>query len=305
MFRPRKRKFTPNESNNLSSIDFSAKDEVEWMLNTLEKSANNPYFASLVLIASAELGDQYLYSQTLENMRDMLTNFDKNTFLFPENYPEEMQNSSFMAWMWGRIGLAAKSMDDQQTVTESIKKLHEILEKEIAPPNLAFSTWAWGSLAALEYNLGIVVAEGFTDSLIERCAEHPTPKDLAETIWALVLNLSAAASFNDRDRYDKIKRKITLLTQNESISAGIISGLSSSIESTDYPAWALAKVCLAATMMHDDPLYNEINGSTTMDALIQEAQANAQIAEYSLAVIETTLAESEQNDLQHHHVSKL
>ena len=318
MFYKRKIKFTPNEPHTLYDLNFDEKSEVEWMLKSLEEVADDPYLVSTILIASAELGDRHMYEQSLGKLFNMIDYLSKNESFDPDNgiqldpdkFTEDMRGSSFMAWMWAQVGVAAKSMDDKPTLATARKKLNEILLAEIQPTDLIRSTFAWGCLAALDrtdYLRSIAIAEGFAKDLVHQHKEDPSPKNLSKAIWALVINLSAAASFNDFSRYEQIKSTIASLEDNESVVATLINGIPTEIGSSNNCGWALAKVQLAAAMMHDEMLYHEVGSPSTLDAVLQTAQVSGQIGEYVLGVLENKLAEIEQGELQErsHFSSKL
>src|SRR6185312_11059639 len=104
------------------------------------------------------------------------------------------------------------------------------------------------------------------------------------------LNIQAAARAHDRATYEAIKTKIT---GNETVSTALAHGLSHTAASNDYPAWALAKVRLAAATIGDEALFLALKAP--VEASIAEAKAittNGAKAEYSFAVLDNKLAES-------------
>lgn len=283
--------------NNPKGISFSERSDVETKTDVLAKSsANNPYLASLPLMASAGLGDEKRYAQAREQMLEALNKDLKD-------YPQEwMQNNSFKAWMLGRVLLAAKQMDDLKTVESAQNNLSKLLEEKITEKdNDAFFVWAWGYRAALnkkEYEIANKkMMEGaikLTHKFIQKPSDHSL---LSDALWAWTMNLAAAANANDEATYKKIKEFILALTDKKSVADALESGLLRTEKSNDYPAWALAKVRLAAGIMQDKVLYkdtNEILSNSTQAARKAENAA----AEYVLATIDAQLAVLAGKELQ-------
>jgi hypothetical protein len=159
--------------------------------------------------------------------------------------------------------------------------------------NFAFSTWAMGYQAAggkrayessrskMLANTEIL-AKQFTDCLTNHTAQ-------SDALWAMVMNLTAAASVQNKDDFDKIKNQIMTLGKTSSVTEALKQGLIRTAQSNDYPAWALAKIQLAAAILPDVSLYHEI--SPVVEASIEGARLKENnAAEYVLAVLDNTLA---------------
>lgn len=255
---------------------------LETTIDELAKSATNLYTASLPLIASAELGDAKRYQFSRKQMLEYLSNFTS----YRDEFPEWMCNASFKAWMWGRVLLAANKMDDKLTVLEAKSSLIDLLENPLTEhTNPAFLAWAWGYRAALnleEYqHCREKMLEG-AKSLNETYLASKSQANLANALWAWIMNSCASANVSDQETYEIIKKEFIVLTNCKTVAAALENGLLRTAESNDYPAWALAKMCLAASTMNDVELYNELNSS--LAASIDTAKQNKQQAEYMLAI---------------------
>lgn len=104
---------------------------------------------------------------------------------------------------------------------------------------------------------------------------------LSNALWAWVMDLSAASAKNYTD-YKSIKMSILQLAGKKSIAEALETGLLRTADSNDYPAWALAKVRLAAAIMQDWKLYDELTPVVT--ASTEAAKSADAKAEYALAM---------------------
>jgi len=278
---------------NLAGVSFNERAEVEGIVDDLEKSAADPYAASLPLIASAELGDANRYSLSLSKMLVLLVQLNKT----PDAFPEWMRNNSFKAWMWGRVLLAADAVNDVPAVIKSKRKLAVLLNSGMTKDdNLAFFAWAEGYLATLNNHTYLVSQQKMTKDAIELTNEYsikPTHAALSNALWAWVMALPASANAQKIDPYNQTKKQMTSLTFTQSVVDAIQTGLLRTADSNDYPAWALAKVRVAAAVMHDEDLYQQINGALT-SSLADAKKAGAK-AEYALGVLENQLAMLQMN----------
>jgi hypothetical protein len=273
---------------NLENITFTEKSHVESIIDELLDSSHDPYAASLPLIASAEIGDRKRYELAREKMRNSLESLDQH----PENAPQWMQNNSFKAWMWGRMLLAADSVNDANTVIKSQARLQALLkENSTTNDNFAFFTWAWGYRAAYDKKEYDISKKRMLDdalrltTIFNESNEHGA---LSDALWAWVMNLQAAAYAGDQSSYKWIKEQMKLITRTESVSLALEKGLLRTTESNDYPAWAMAKVRCAAIIAGDKELYREIE-STVISSINSAQKANA-MAEYVLSVLDNQLA---------------
>lgn len=273
---------TTSSIKNMQANEFSERVDIGKIIDELLHISKDPYTASLPLIASAELGDTQRYEKTLQNMDQQL----KKNFA---DIPEWMRNTSFQAWMWGRILLAADSMHDNKTSEQAIKTITILLKKQA---NLAFSTWAWGYLAALniqEYNFCKEKMMKNADKLATEYKKKQTQENLSNTLWAYIMNLFAAANANDKEIYTHIKNEIKLLTAKSTVTEALNTGLLRTSQSNnDYPAWGLAKIRLAAATMNDLELYEQIQKN--LESSIQGAKKVGAQGEYILAVLDNQLA---------------
>lgn len=266
-------------------------------MDELAKSAKDPYAASLPLIASAGLGDEKRYDATRTQMLNALDTLDKK----PDDCPQWMRNNSFKAWMLGRVLLAADNMKDDKTVSQTKNKLSLLLEEKMTKDdNFAFFTWAQGYRAALnktEYELSKKRMISDSMQLSEKYKVKPTDHGaLSDALWGWVMDLSASANANDKQSYEFVKEQIKSLTREQSVSKALETGLLRTADSNDYPAWALAKVRLAAATMLDKELYQDIDNA--LISSIESSKKAGAKAEYALAVVDSQLAIQAGKELQ-------
>lgn len=289
-----------SSKNNLDGIEFNERAHVEKITDELANAANNPYAASLPLIASATLGDRNRYERTLTLMMDQINDLEVS----PDKFDTWMRSSSFKAWMWGRVLLAAKSMNDDKTMKTANEKLVQYLAGTMNQnDNPAFFTWTWGYRAALnqaEYQNSVGKMMQGAAQLSTKYKADPSNHDaLSDALWAWVMNLSAAANAHDQERYETIKQQIIILTIKNSISDALEFGLLRTEQSNDYPAWALAKVRLAAAIMKDREVFQDIDHALV--ASVNGASGSQIVSaksEYILSVLEGELAKLAGNELQ-------
>lgn len=271
---------------------YAADTTQDVITNAAELAANakDPYAASLPMIIYAELGDAPHYQTTKNHMLQLLSTLDTST----DVTWKWMQNNSFKAWMWGRILLAAQNILDDQQVEEARTQLTNLLKQPAtAADNAAFTTWAWGYLAALdqkEYRLSKKNMMDGAQALTDKYQKSGKAADLSDALWGWVMNLQAAARAHDLTTYERIKARIA---DSEYVETALVKGLSHTADSNDYPAWALAKVRLAAAIMDDQVLFSALQAP--VETSIAEAKAiatNAARAEYAFAVLDNNLAET-------------
>jgi len=279
--------------NNPENFDFHEKVEMERIVDKLMESATDPYKASLPLLISANLNDRVRYNSSLEKFFSQLKNLQD----YPENFEDWMRNNAFRTWMLGRALLAANIMRDANTLARVNDDLSE--EKTTPEDNPAFATWTLAYRAALneiDYNTFKRNMLTGTFKLTEKYhADTTNHGALSDALWAWVMDLSAASAKNYTD-YKSVKAGILQLTGKKSIAETLETGLLRTAKSNDYPAWALAKVRLAAAIMQDWTLYDDL--APVVTASIDAAKlANAK-AEYALAKTENQLAIKAENQFR-------
>ncbi|HSW69946.1 MAG TPA: hypothetical protein VLI69_07355 [Gammaproteobacteria bacterium] len=273
---------------NLNGISFKARKEVETIADNLSVSAHDPYAASLPLIVSAELGDKKRYKLMRDHMLVELNALQKK----PTDFPQWMRNESFKGWMLGRVLLAADAMTNTAMVMQIRCKLLHVLEEPLTKDDsLAFHTWAEAYFTAMDkknYRMYQEKMRHDTMTLSDEYKAKRTHEALSNVLWACVMDLYAAANAEDRQNYELIKQEIRSLTGTESVSEGLEKNLLRTADSNDYPAWAMARVRLAAAVMHDADLYSEIEGALTSST--EGAKKADAKAEYALAIVDNQLA---------------
>jgi hypothetical protein len=238
-------------------------------LKMLEAKANSPYDISIIVLSSAELKEEACYKANLNKLEVIL---------------ETLPNDSFKSWMAGRIALAAKTMDDKNTLTKWLPKLKEILN-ECKEKNKedASSAWAWGYRAALDAN-------EYKESRENMLSAARSISKPADALWAYVMNIQAAAHMQDGQTYNQILDEMKTLTRKSSVGEAL-----SEIPSNDWQAWALTIVSSAAATINDKDLVHELE-QPTRNAL-QEAcklnlMANAMMAQINQKKIDAQMKNS-------------
>lgn len=244
---------------NLKNYSYPQQSIVNAEIASLSQQAkNNEYRLGMVLLESAQVGNETLYQQTLHKMQTVLANDDKNA-----------QQYSYKTWRLGRILLAADSIGDVTTATKAAAELKKLLADANTQKD-AFSAWAWGYLAALnkteyEYakNSMLTTASALTEDYKKTQDSKLLPGKLSDALYAWIMDLQAAANAHDRKTYDFIVQQMKTLTNQKSLSAALTTSLHRNTESNDYPAWALSMVRLAAATIGDSSIYHELENSLT------------------------------------------
>lgn len=296
----------PLQPDHLDQVDFIEKEEIREITKKLITTAKNPYAASLPLLISAALGDKALYDLSLASLNAKLQILNQH----PKDYDEWMRCHSFKAWMQGRILEATMAMADIKTLAPAKNKMQVLLEEkmeEAETGKLAFIAWANGYRAALskkEYETCRSNMENLTGELIALYKkDRKNHESLSNTLWAFVMNLSAAASTKNKTDYENFKEKMTQFenkmisfAKEKPIHAVLETGLLRTAESNDYPAWALAKVRLASARMEDWELYDAL-APAVANSIDSAKKANAP-AEYALAATNDQLAMKTERQLR-------
>lgn len=265
-------------------------------INQLIANTSNACNASLPLMAAAELSDEALYKISLNNIRDQLTALDNDTT--NDQSIAWMKNNAFKAWMWGRVLLSAKNMDDKEALGEAQDKLDDLLKAErTADDNPAFIAWARAYLAA--FNVQCFNAENSTmltegDALSRLYLTSNKHDDLSNALWVWVMDIQAAALANNAQAYETIKTKMKAVASSSSVASALSEGLTRTESSNDYPAWAMAKVMLAAAHMGDEALVAELREPVRLS--IKDANDQRQVAEATLARLDERIADSLDQD---------
>jgi hypothetical protein len=265
----------------LTGINFPERKEIEVKIdNQLRLLGSLPLTASLLVMASAELGDSHRYDKTLRALMEGLWQLEDSGISKYWN--------SYKAFMWGRILISADNMNDVRGTIEAQRELDKFLRASVTPADtIAMTTWAWGYRAAFnenEYQTSKKIMLENASILSKQYKASGDPNILADALWAWVMNIQAAAFVHDQQTYHWIKEQIKLVTNETSIVEALDKHL---LNAVDYPAWAIAKVRYAASVIGDQVLYDEIENVLLLS--IQNARKSNE-AEYVLAVVDNQLA---------------
>ncbi|HEX4044842.1 MAG TPA: hypothetical protein VHZ76_04170 [Gammaproteobacteria bacterium] len=300
-----------SESNiikNLQNQDYAERSTITKNIHYLaEQAKHDEYRLSIVLLASAQQGDEKIYRKALLETEDALNAVNP--------LEKNVKHNSYIAWLLGRMLIAADSIEDKTTITKTLEKLKRLLADNNTKKD-AFTAWGWGYLAALnkeEYsaakNTLFASAAALSNSYQQTKRNIPTDTinqqdkltlqtKLSDALWAWVMAAYAAANAQDTESFYFSLQQMQALTGQTSTATALTSGLKRLSTSNDYPAWALSIIHLAAaTIKHKDlylalekPLVDAIQGAKeSMHADNEKAAYNA-TAEATLAQLGFELA---------------
>ncbi len=268
------------------------------------KTNSDEYRLSMVVIASAQQGNEKLYQKTLMELQNKLNAVAKNK--------KDPKNNSYRAWHLGRILLAADSIDDKHTVAQILPELKSLLTDEKTAKD-AYSAWGWGYLASLnkkEYKSAKSKMLESANALTEQYQQAKTHADnseesqmalqiqLSNALWAWVMDAQAAANANDEKIFNFILEQMKTITGEKTVGLALTKGLQRLSTSNDYPAWALGIVRLAAATIGNKAIYDElekpladsIQGAKDAMKLADDKSAYNATAEATLAQVDSALA---------------
>lgn len=231
----------------------SAAPDIDPAATLAELKTDSAYNSSVVLFAAALLKNEKRYKEALTAIQEQLK-----------------EDTSFKAWMLGRIVLAATHMDDKETIakiTPVLKNLLKNVEKDEC------HAWALGYLAAIN------PAEFKENCDVMLQAANALTKKPGDTLWAHVMNLQAAARAHDETIFNKILSEIKSFTQKETIAEALAV-----IPADDWRAWALGITAESATTMRNKDLYQELSSpllEAIKEAVNLKSMANAMLAKIS------------------------
>jgi hypothetical protein len=236
---------------NLSTTDYADKaavtDAILQLFTYARTQANNIYSLSIVLIAAALQGVSENYETVLRELKPALILMDDS--------PEKN-------WLMGRM-LFAEAMIDPRYVYQSSSISQESMT--ILPYNV-MNAWALAYFSSLSPESYVQMRT----SMLQAVNDQQTAAILPDALWALIMGLQAAAYANQRSDYDVILQNMKLLTNRQSLTE-VFSFLTRTEDSSDYPAWAIGIVCVAAVCMDDKELFDEV--SVLLSEAIQAAKS--------------------------------
>lgn len=257
------------------------------------KEKKDAYLLSVPLLASAQRQDAKRYPEIHLAMREALN---------------QLPSSSFKAWLIGRDLFAAQCMKRTEAVKEITKELKTLLATEKKPTADEFYAWSLGylSLNKDEYDAKQMqdanrdVTDQY-DAELKKITDHDEKKTksaLSNALWAWVMTVQAAANKPDQETFNDACKAIKTLTHAKTMGKAL-----QGIPATDFRAWAMSAVSLAAVRIQKDhPVYGELKKS--LEEAMQEAK-NTQTetkkpsADLMLARVNVALA----NDYLHPHVN--
>lgn len=268
---------------NLADVPFDQRQEIVDIARELALVANDSkdsYTASLPLMINAELGDKEGYIASRDFMLSTL----------PQNlYQMDLKQ----AWTGGRLLLSAESMKDSATVAKVLPVTECFLLKN--PPSdespNEFMAWLSGYRAALNKAQYDIIKENMMKYVGSLYKAFSRPNEY----WGWVMAIQAAARAQDKELYEPIKKYFQIGTQGKASIEEVLQQNLCTKGDTNYFAWALAKVRLAAATVSDSKLFLELE-QPMQQAIAQAKSAMSKSrtvqakAEYALAVLDNTLA---------------
>lgn len=261
---------------NLSEEKFQGKFYLATQINRFYEDSNkqDAYALSMPLLLSAMMANKPLYHKIYQQMQIAL-----------KSLPPE--KNAFKAWLYGRILQAAESIGADSNAAEARDAMQTLLKD--MPVN-EFSTWARAYLAGSKTGYDATKA-----TMLEACAKlneiykakintDAEFDALSSAAWGWVMALQAAANAMDKISYYKILTEMQQLTEQNTIVDSITKGVSAS----DFPAWAMSIVQLAAARIGDNDTYNQLEA--LLRTAIESAYKKNRLGEALLAEVNGELA---------------
>lgn len=281
---------------NLKNLAFPERFTItDGIRGLLERTNDSAYQLSMQLLISAQLGNEELYQRALLKIEAAMQN---------EIFSDISQNS-FKAWLYGRILLAAHSINDAVTITKTLRELKAVLQDKNTLSD-RFSAWSWGYIASLnimEYNDAKLTMKNAADKLTAAYVEinkgsysdNKKQEFRSDALWAWVMSLQAAANADDKEVYNYSLEQIQLIAEQPSVSDSLLKGLLRTSTSNDYPAWAIAITRLAAVTIGDEKIFMELEAPLIKS--IEEAKYAQAKPELLLAQVNSQLVIARQKIL--------
>ena len=239
------------------------------------------------LLISAQLGNEELYHFALKRMSSAM---------------EKVEQGPFKAWLYGRILFAADSIDDHQTVSNTLAYLNTLFDTLLENDTTKldkFNAWSLGYVTALnkeEYSKRRELMKNAADYSTKKyfqintinASNEKIQEARSDAIWAWVMSSQAAANAGELNAYTNAIEQILAITEQTSISDALQNGLLRTDISNNYPAWAIIIVRLAAQKMSDDARFKALE-APLLEA-ISRAKFENRTEEVLLALVNSQLA---------------
>lgn len=237
----------------------------------LEMADHDAYQLSVPLLIAAQTDDKKNYQAAMSLMIPAL-----------EKLATDKNKTTLVAWLYGRMALAANFMQEKSDAEQKLKK-------SLNDPNTPsdhFKAWAYGYFASLnhqDYQDAKVAMQNLANDLTQ--AYHGENQDKltpADITWIWVMVMQASAQANDQQLYTTAIKQILDFNQMTSLAIA----LEKAIPLEDFYLWANAICYVAATQMQDNgvayalkqTLDRYLNNSDPKTADVMLAQATMQRA---------------------------
>lgn len=253
-------------------------------IDHLLQSANSCYELSIPLLASGLLSDKARFDLCLGKLKPKL---------------EKLENNGFKAWLYGRILLSAKNVNHSSAIQEAKKHIETYLNNNNDLD--ACGIWSMGYLAALDKKSYAIYKDGLSSSNLQLADKYNSAKlkselpsqalqnNLSDAIWAMIMNLQAAAQAADKPSYDLIIEQLKNITEQSNLTSALECGLIRTSASNDYPAWALSIAAYSCAVINDEENFQDLIIHTTTSA--QNAETENKLEEALLGNLTLSVAE--------------
>lgn len=225
-----------------SPIPISRKATVKQILagykvaETLQDPVKQAYQISMPLYAAALINKRSLYQTILPAMKKAL---------------EKNEPNAYTAWLYGRLLVSAKLMNDRETLKQAKQKMLSILTTGHLQGHIAMRAWAWAYLASIYSPRNIkpfaFAKKHFLSALDEQIEQHDNKTDL---MWSITMGMMAAGKHFDADLY---RRLLNQYLDSAMKTNSILTAIQR-VPIRDYRVWLIADLRVGARLIRDEDL---------------------------------------------------
>jgi len=197
---------------------------------------------SMFMIAAAMGVDVSLYKKISEDMLANLcikSEYGNGDYETAANYFKD--EKTFLAWMLGRLLIAANEVNDIVTVYNVEAFLTVCLED--ADTKDHYAVWAWGYWGTVY--LHDPISKKIT-SLVQGFTEPLKDENLVVALWELTMFAQATAFNNDINLFTQVILAMKIVSGKETVSQALAK-----IPMNDFRAWAIGIVAHSASKMKE------------------------------------------------------
>lgn len=213
---------------------------------------------SMLLLVSSMQNSSALYEKERNSMKEILS--DKEIKL-------EMPTR---VWMLGRMVLAAKMINDQDSTQKlSTTLLQQLQTLSASDDSSPLTGWAWAYLLT-------AIPDYYQEHVdkLKSYTQDKSEKDYNSTLmWTLVMNLNAAASNTDKETYQYFLTQMINVSPKKTLKSAV-----DGVPKDDYKYWLLSLLQVSIQLMGDEKNHQDITSlkisesqGTFFDNLLAEA----------------------------------